>query len=187
MLGRIFQTVFEFHRRKNATGVFGRYICKRWLLWRVKSIDSVLLNKNDSVIFKKKFFLAISPIVDLFYAFISEYSDIKLCKFQEKRCSKCYECKFSVRSLILLRSCLYCCVFVCVCAPSLQQLCSAQNVNCRDLEGRHSTPLHFAAGYNRVAVVEYLLHHGADVHAKDKGWARASGIKRLSEHYTVCL
>lgn len=50
-----------------------------------------------------------------------------------------------------------------------QQLCSPQNVNCRDLEGRHSTPLHFAAGYNRVAVVEYLLHHGADVHAKDKG------------------
>uniref|UniRef100_A0A8C0FBV2 Poly [ADP-ribose] polymerase n=1 Tax=Bubo bubo TaxID=30461 RepID=A0A8C0FBV2_BUBBB len=44
-----------------------------------------------------------------------------------------------------------------------------QNVNCRDLEGRHSTPLHFAAGYNRVSVVEYLLHHGADVHAKDKG------------------
>ncbi|XP_049764090.1 poly [ADP-ribose] polymerase tankyrase isoform X3 [Schistocerca cancellata] len=47
-------------------------------------------------------------------------------------------------------------------------------VNCRDLDGsssfnRHSTPLHFAAGYNRVAVVEYLLAHGADVHAKDKG------------------
>ena len=42
-------------------------------------------------------------------------------------------------------------------------------VNCRDLDGRHSTPLHFAAGYNRVAVVEYLLQHGADVHAKDKG------------------
>lgn len=51
-----------------------------------------------------------------------------------------------------------------------QQLCSPQNVNCRDLEGRHSTPLHFAAGYNRVSVVEYLLHHGADVHAKDKGY-----------------
>ncbi|XP_066430624.1 poly [ADP-ribose] polymerase tankyrase-1 isoform X2 [Eleutherodactylus coqui] len=49
------------------------------------------------------------------------------------------------------------------------KLCSPQNVNCRDLEGRHSTPLHFAAGYNRVSVVEYLLHHGADVHAKDKG------------------
>lgn len=55
-----------------------------------------------------------------------------------------------------------------VSAP-LQSLCTAQNVNCRDLEGRHSTPLHFAAGYNRVSVVEYLLHHGADVHAKDKG------------------
>ncbi|KAG5281050.1 hypothetical protein AALO_G00066890 [Alosa alosa] len=52
---------------------------------------------------------------------------------------------------------------------TVKQLCSPQNVNCRDLEGRHSTPLHFAAGYNRVAVVEYLLQHGADVHAKDKG------------------
>ncbi|KAL0269313.1 UNVERIFIED_CONTAM: hypothetical protein PYX00_007096 [Menopon gallinae] len=44
-----------------------------------------------------------------------------------------------------------------------------QKVNCRDLDGRHSTPLHFAAGFNRVSVVEYLLDHGADVHAKDKG------------------
>jgi len=35
---------------------------------------------------------------------------------------------------------------------------------------RHSTPLHFAAGYNRVAVCQYLLSHGADVHAKDKGF-----------------
>lgn len=51
----------------------------------------------------------------------------------------------------------------------MQKLCTAQNVNCRDLEGRLSTPLHFAAGYNKVAVVEYLLKHGADVHAKDKG------------------
>ncbi|XP_069756678.1 poly [ADP-ribose] polymerase tankyrase-2-like isoform X2 [Narcine bancroftii] len=44
-----------------------------------------------------------------------------------------------------------------------------KNVNCRDVEGRQSTPLHFAAGYNRVSVVEYLLENGADVHAKDKG------------------
>lgn len=43
-------------------------------------------------------------------------------------------------------------------------------VNCRDLDGRHSTPLHFASGYNRVAVVEFLLQLGADVHAKDKGY-----------------
>ena len=49
------------------------------------------------------------------------------------------------------------------------KLCTAQNVNCRDVDGRLSTPLHFAAGYNRTAVVEYLLKHGADVHAKDKG------------------
>lgn len=59
-------------------------------------------------------------------------------------------------------------MLICV-LSAWQQLCTPQNVNCRDLEGRHSTPLHFAAGYNRVAVVEYLLHHGADVHAKDKG------------------
>lgn len=37
------------------------------------------------------------------------------------------------------------------------------------LTGRNSTPLHFASGYNRVAVVEYVLQHGGDVHAKDKG------------------
>lgn len=62
-------------------------------------------------------------------------------------------------------------VFVVTCLLSLclQKLCTMQNVNCRDVEGRQSTPLHFAAGYNRVSVVEYLLLHGADVHAKDKG------------------
>lgn len=42
-------------------------------------------------------------------------------------------------------------------------------VDCRDLDGRHSTPLHFAAGYNRVPVVEFLLKYGADVHVSDKG------------------
>lgn len=57
---------------------------------------------------------------------------------------------------------------VCLC---VQRLCSPQNVNCRDVEGRQSTPLHFAAGFNRLAVVQFLLQHGADVHAKDKGWA----------------
>ncbi|CAK9300740.1 unnamed protein product [Gordionus sp. m RMFG-2023] len=40
---------------------------------------------------------------------------------------------------------------------------------CKDLEGRHSTPLHFAAGYNRVAIAELLLDMGANVHARDKG------------------
>ncbi|CAG2101522.1 unnamed protein product [Medioppia subpectinata] len=42
-------------------------------------------------------------------------------------------------------------------------------VNCRDLDGRLSTPIHFAAGYNRVNVVEFLLSRNADVSAKDKG------------------
>ncbi|KAF6778441.1 hypothetical protein AHF37_02090 [Paragonimus kellicotti] len=45
----------------------------------------------------------------------------------------------------------------------------ADLINCRDIDGRHSTPLHFAAGYNRLAVVELLLQYNADVHAKDKG------------------
>lgn len=56
-------------------------------------------------------------------------------------------------------------------AEQVQRLLTAYPhiVNCRDLDGRHSTPLHFAAGYNRVSVVEYLLAHGADVHSKDKG------------------
>lgn len=35
-----------------------------------------------------------------------------------------------------------------------------------------STPLHLAAGYNRVRIVQLLLQHGADVHAKDKGYVR---------------
>uniref|UniRef100_A0A672YJK7 Poly [ADP-ribose] polymerase n=1 Tax=Sphaeramia orbicularis TaxID=375764 RepID=A0A672YJK7_9TELE len=76
---------------------------------------------------------------------------------------------------------------------TVQQLCTPQNVNCRDLEGRHSTPLHFAAGYNRVAVVEYLLHHGADVHFTPLHEAAAKGkyeiCKLLLKHpkYTKCI
>ncbi|KAG1652408.1 Tankyrase-1 [Nymphon striatum] len=63
-------------------------------------------------------------------------------------------------------------------------------VNCRDLDGRHSTPLHFAAGYNRVSVVEFLLQNGADVHAKDKGFLHFRGLVPLHNacsygHYEV--
>jgi len=56
-------------------------------------------------------------------------------------------------------------------AALLQKLVALHTaaVNCRDLDGRHSTPLHFAAGYNRLTVVKHLLENGADVHAKDKG------------------
>ena len=48
-------------------------------------------------------------------------------------------------------------------------LTTGQNVNCQDVDGRHSTPLHFAAGYNKLDVVQFLLQTGSDVHAKDKG------------------
>ena len=43
-------------------------------------------------------------------------------------------------------------------------------VNCHASDGRKSTALHLAAGYNRVNCVQLLLQHGADVHAKDKGY-----------------
>lgn len=51
----------------------------------------------------------------------------------------------------------------------LLALLTPLNVNCHASDGRRSTPLHLAAGYNRIAIVEILLAHGADVHAKDKG------------------
>ncbi|XP_028966676.1 poly [ADP-ribose] polymerase tankyrase-1 [Galendromus occidentalis] len=60
-------------------------------------------------------------------------------------------------------------------------------VNCRDVDGRQSTPLHFAAGYNRVSVVECLLKTGADVHAKDKGGLVPLHNACSYGHYEVAL
>lgn len=51
----------------------------------------------------------------------------------------------------------------------LLQLLNPLNVNCHASDGRRSTPLHLASGYNRSRVVQILLQNGADVHAKDKG------------------
>jgi len=51
----------------------------------------------------------------------------------------------------------------------IQRLLTPENINCRDSEGRNSTPLHLAAGYNNYEVAEYLLENGADVNASDKG------------------
>lgn len=51
----------------------------------------------------------------------------------------------------------------------LLPLLTPSNVNCHASDGRRSTPLHLAAGYNRISIVQILLQHGADVHAKDKG------------------
>lgn len=52
----------------------------------------------------------------------------------------------------------------------LLTLLNPLNVNCHASDGRRSTPLHLAAGYNRGRVVQLLLKNGADVHAKDKGY-----------------
>ncbi|EJW81990.1 hypothetical protein WUBG_07101, partial [Wuchereria bancrofti] len=48
--------------------------------------------------------------------------------------------------------------------------CGTKIINCKDFDGRESTPLHFAAGYNRVEVLKYLLRKGANVEARDTGW-----------------
>uniref|UniRef100_A0A1I8ER75 ANK_REP_REGION domain-containing protein n=1 Tax=Wuchereria bancrofti TaxID=6293 RepID=A0A1I8ER75_WUCBA len=44
--------------------------------------------------------------------------------------------------------------------------CGTKIINCKDFDGRESTPLHFAAGYNRVEVLKYLLRKGANVEAR---------------------
>ena len=122
---------------------------------------------------RRKFVLSINPHISIIL-------DYGLCSlhFFHLPPSYLYLSLFVSVSLpfsVLLSVCvtLTLCLCLCLCLSlSLppQRLCTLQNVNCRDVEGRQSTPLHFAAGYNRLAVVELLLQHGADVHAKDKGW-----------------
>lgn len=53
--------------------------------------------------------------------------------------------------------------------PRIQRLCGICDVNCRDTQGRHSTPLHLAAGYNHLRACEVLLEIGADANASDRG------------------
>ena len=61
----------------------------------------------------------------------------------------------------------------------LMSLLTPLNVNCHASDGRKSTPLHLAAGYNRTRIVQLLLQHGADVHAKDKGKQTADKTKKI--------
>lgn len=51
----------------------------------------------------------------------------------------------------------------------VMRLLTPENVNCKDTEGRNSTALHLASGYNNIEVAEYLLLHGAQVDIQDKG------------------
>ena len=50
----------------------------------------------------------------------------------------------------------------------LMKLVTSENVNCRDSSGRHSSPLHLAAGYNNIECTQFLLEKGADVNSTDK-------------------
>ena len=70
---------------------------------------------------------------------------------------------------------------------TLKLLVSRDNVNCRDTEGRNSTPLHFAAGYNRIKVVEFLVSMGAKVSAKDKGYVCVTVSTVLIVCVCVCV
>ena len=42
----------------------------------------------------------------------------------------------------------------------LLQLLTPLNINCQATDGRKSSPLHLAAGYNRVRIVQILLKQG---------------------------
>ena len=50
----------------------------------------------------------------------------------------------------------------------IDRLCTFSKQKSEIFQGRNSTPLHLAAGYNNLEVAEYLLENGADVNAQDK-------------------
>ena len=50
------------------------------------------------------------------------------------------------------------------------QLYTPLNINSHANDGRRSTSLHLASGYNRLNVVKILLSKNTDVHSRDKGY-----------------
>ena len=66
-------------------------------------------------------------------------------------------------------------------------------VNCCDKGGRLSTPLHFAAGYNRLQICKYLIEMRANVISCDKGLlqpihnAASYGVSLILVQIEVCL
>lgn len=57
-LWELLQQRVDFYRRKNDTSVFSRYICKRWLLWWVISLENILVYKLIPwFLFKHQFFI----------------------------------------------------------------------------------------------------------------------------------
>lgn len=45
------------------------------------------------------------------------------------------------------------------CLARVQKLCTPDNINCRDQQGRNSTPLHLAAGYNNYEVIVCFVNY----------------------------
>ena len=72
---------------------------------------------------------------------------------------------FTTSSVKLYRFCLQIFVYNCF----FREMEKQHSQNFSHSQGRNSTPLHLAAGYNNLEVAEFLLENGADVNAQDKG------------------
>lgn len=51
----------------------------------------------------------------------------------------------------------------------VKKLLTPENINCSDLTGRNSSPLHLAAGYNHLEIARFLLENKANTEIRDKG------------------
>jgi len=81
-LGRTFRTIFDFHCRKNATSMFGCYICQKVATLMCQKFRLNFVKQNDSMI------SFLSAIVYLFDALISEYIETLNCLNFSKKTGK---------------------------------------------------------------------------------------------------